>query len=211
MIKKILLSLLGISLVVLIVVVSIANNYQAQNLTQLKEQNIDGRIIPHKVNYKNKLKNVLSDNLKSFEFDSIFNEKVKTPFFEVGHDSKETKGTSFEDYLKITKNTRIKKIWIDVKNLNSKNAKMMLSRLNYLDNIYKIKNILIFETSSSTPMLRLISNAGYHTSYYLPTTALELIQNNDEKGILKEVNRIKSQIQMQNLKHSHLQHHSTLL
>lgn len=200
MIKKILLSLLALVVIAIVSIVSIANHHQKKNITKLLSLNLDGRLIPHKANYTNKLKNILNDDLLSFEFDTVFNDKVQTPFFEVGHDKKEINGTSFEDYLKLTKDEKIKKIWMDIKNLNENNIDKILTRLNYLNKKYNIKNILLFETSSTSPVVRVISDAGYHTSYYLPYTTLELISNKNDIAIKNEALRIKKQIKNQNFK-----------
>jgi len=110
MIKKTLIVLFFLLLTVFISLVSIENYYQNKNITDLLSQKLDGRLIPHKNNYKNKLNNVLSDNLHSFEFDTIFNSKSPIPYFEIGHDKKELKGTSFQEYLEITKDSHIIKI-----------------------------------------------------------------------------------------------------
>jgi len=107
MLKKILLSILTLTLIILLSIISMDNYNQSQNIKNLLEQNLDGRLIPHKINYKNKLHNILNDNLHSFEFDIMFNAHASTPFFEIGHDDTETHGASFEDYLKIIKDKKI--------------------------------------------------------------------------------------------------------
>jgi len=170
MFKKILLTIITLSFIGIASVLLIKNYNQNQNIKQLLEQNLDGRLMPHKVNYKNKLHNILSSDLHCFEFDLNFNEKATVPYFEVGHDEKELKGVSFEDYLNIIKDKKIKKIWMDVKNVSDENIAKMLERLNYLDKKYGIKNRIIFETSSTSSKVKLLSNTGYHTSYYLPIT-----------------------------------------
>ena len=200
MIKKILLAFLGFILAAVVIIVSIENYHQSQNITKLLSQNLDGRLIPHKTNYTNKLKNILSDDLHSFEFDTLFNDSVKTPFFEVGHDDKEIHGTSFVDYLELAKEKKIIKIWMDIKNVNDNNIPKILTRLNYLDKKYGIKNILLFETSSTSPLVKLISDAGYHTSYYLPATALKLMSQKNNSAVKNEALRIKQQIKIQGFK-----------
>ncbi len=200
MIKKILLFTLAIIFIILITIAFKSQQNQNQNINQLLQQELDGKLIPHKVNYINKLNNVLDDNLLSFEFDTIFNIQNSTPYFEIGHDKKELQGVSFEDYLKILKGKKIKKIWMDIKHVKESNIPAILNRLNYLDKIYKIKNILIFESNSISPKIKLISDAGYHTSYYLPIDRLIMITKNDNILALKEATKIKEQINYQNLK-----------
>lgn len=200
MIKKILLALLTFTLLASAVIVSVENFHQSQNIDELLSQNLDGRLIPHKINYTGKLKNILSSGLHSFEFDTVFNDAAPTPFFEIGHDEKELRGTSFEDYLELTKDKKIVKIWMDIKNVNESNIADMLKRLDYLDNKYGIKDILIFETSSTSPLVGLISNAGYHTSYYLPGVIVKYISQNDTAALQKEALRILEQVKLQNFK-----------
>ena len=88
---------------------------------------------------------------------------------------------------------------MDIKNVNEQNIPLILKRLDYLDNIYKFKNILIFETKTTSPKLRLISDAGYHTSYYLPNTGLKAMKKGNKDLEIKEAIRIKNQIESQNL------------
>lgn len=200
MIKNILVTVLSLMLTIIISVLVVDNYNQYKNISDLLNQHLDGKLIPHKADYMNKLKNILDDHLRSFEFDVRFNETSETPFFEVGHDRKDLDGISFEDYLVLTENLHMKKIWMDVKNLNRNNVSRMLERLNYLDKKYSIKNILIFETDSTIPEVRIISDAGYHTSYYLSSEILNAIAKNNMLEMIKEARRIKNQIEAQHIK-----------
>jgi len=198
--KKIILAAVLFLLASFIAVMTVNNYYQRQNINQLLAQNLDGRLIPHKADYSNKLKNILSDNIKSFEFDTLFNASSNPAFFEVGHDRKNTNGTSFESYLELSRGIHLIKIWMDIKNITQENIKAILKRLNYLDRKYGIKNIMIFETSSSIDDVRIISDAGYHTSYYLPPGILLAMAKNDVSEMQKQARRIKKQIAAQHLK-----------
>jgi len=200
MIKKISLSFLAFIFSVLIFIVVIDNYFQYQNIDKILNQNLDGKLIPHKADYINKLKNILSDRIRSFEFDTLFNDNTLIPYFEVGHDAGEMHGVSFENYLKLTKGKHIVKIWMDIKNINKNNINKVLQRLNYLDKKYTIKNILIFETSSTLPEIRRISDEGYHTSYYLPSEVLHSIAKMSMPDMVKEARRIRRQIETQHLK-----------
>lgn len=200
MLKKAGFIFLSVALVATLSVIFYANHNQRNNIQRVLAQNLDGRLIPHKANYRNKLNNILSDNLRTFEFDSLFNAGAKTPFFEIGHDEQETNGTSFEAYLEIIKDKQIKKIWMDIKNVEENNIASIVTRLDDLDNIHHFKSILIFESSSESPKLKAISDAGYHTSYYLPTDVLQDISEQNTAAIQKEAIRIKRQIDSQNLK-----------
>jgi len=83
---------------------------------------------------------------------------------------------------------------MDIKNVDESNIAYILKRLDYLDKKYALKNILIFETSSTSPMVKRISDAGYHTSYYLPVPNWNKVSPKDE------AKRIQKQIKSQNLK-----------
>ena len=199
MIKKVAYIFLPLALVAALIVIFYANHHQNNNIRQVLAQKLDGRLIPHKANYANKLNNILSDDLHSFEFDTLFNGAAKTPYFEIGHDEQELNGTSFEEYLHIADDKQINKIWMDIKNVDANNIASILARLNDLDKKYHIKNILVFETSSRSPMLKAISDAGYHTSYYLPTDVLQAMSAQNAPAIQTEAIRIKTQIAAQNL------------
>lgn len=200
MVKNIFLGMLTLAILIFTVILSVNNFYQNQNIQHLLEQHLDGRMIPHKVDYTNKLKNVLSDHLRSFEFDTLFNNRANPPFFEVGHDETEINGTSFESYLQLAKKTHLKKIWMDIKNVNRGNVKSILARLNYLDRKYGIKDIMIFETGATVADVKIISDAGYYTTYYLPSTVLPAVTTSNMAAMVAEARRIKKQIQAQHLK-----------
>ena len=193
MLKKIILLIIILSIFIFISKLSLDQYNQNHNIATVLKEKLDTRIVPHKVNYKNKLYNILSSDLHAFEFDTNFNTNAKIPYFEVGHDDKELHDISFEDYLKIIKNKKIKKIWMDIKNVNENNIHKILKRLDYLDKTYDIKDILIFETSATTSKVKLISDAGYHTSYYIPI--IYALANN-----IFTAKKLKKQIQDQGLK-----------
>jgi len=200
MIKKISIYTLLLSFGIFILIIFKENYYQSQNISKVLSQHLDGRLIPHKADYTNKLKNILSDNLLSFEFDTRFNSTSKVPYFEIGHDIDKLDGRSFEDYLKLTKNKNMKKIWMDIKNVDDKNLPLILKRLNYLNDIYNFKDILIFETSSHTKNVQIISDAGYHTSFYVELTVFKNIKKTSKKELENVAKLLKKQIESQHIK-----------
>jgi hypothetical protein len=200
MLRKTLLSFFVFTFSALMFMVIIDNHHQYLNIDKILNQNLDGKLIPHKADYINKLKNILSDRIRSFEFDTLFNDNAMTPYFEVGHDISDMHGVSFESYLKLARGKHIVKIWMDIKNINRNNVDDVLRRLNYLDKKYDIKDILIFETSSTLPEVRKISDEGYHTSYYLPSDVLSSVAKMSMPDMVNEARRIKRQIELQHLK-----------
>lgn len=169
-------------------------------MKKLISQGLDGRLIPHKVNHLVKLKSVLQNNIRSFEVDLNFYEKDGQKYFEIGHDKEDSEDLHLEDYLKIVNDLKIKKIWMDVKNLSEDNVDDILERLNYLDKHYHIKNRVIFETPSEIKDISKISDAGYHTSYYLPySLSFPLIQENP-KVIKYQIEKVQRLIETQHIK-----------
>jgi len=202
LLKQIFLSVFLIAIVGVVGVNAVLNFYQSQNIDNILINNLDGRLIPHKANYPNKLNNIIDDGLRSFELDLVFTAKTNNnSYFEVGHDSTELNGIKLEDYLKKLNDVKIKKIWMDVKNLSQENIKQVLERLDYLDIKYGIKKIAIFENYYKDKSVKIISDKGYETSYSLPYGSIvEILASGEDAIIEQEAQKIKKQIEMQNLK-----------
>ncbi len=197
--KKVVLPIAALALTIIILVITLSNYQQNKNIEQVISQELDGRLIPHKANYTSKLKNIFKDGLRSFEFDTLFNSDAPTPFFEIGHDEDEVNGVSFEDYLNLNKDKPLKKVWMDVKNADESNISGILARLNYLEKKFNVKDILIFESDATTPKLKQISDAGYHTSYYVPKSLLQNLLDQDITTLQQEASRIHALVEAQNL------------
>jgi len=203
MLRKISRIVLGILLFLLLMVagsIGVIKYNQYQNITTLIEEALDGRLIAHKANHQGKLASIFNSGIRSFELDLMFRQQGDSGYFEVGHDDKEAKGHTFASYLESLGDYTIKKVWIDVKNINDDNASAVLARLAFLDENYDIKPILILESSTTSKRFKDFSRAGYHTSYYLPTTKIHgLLAQNDAHAIQKEVVRIQTLVHEQQL------------
>ncbi len=171
--KKTALLLTVVILTISIGRVLLFNYNQTQNVNALLAQGLDAHLIPHRIDYRYRLQNILHAKIRSFECDIHFNSRAKTPYFEIGHNSDDVHGLSLHDYLEMSQGIELKKIWLDVKNVNDDNIEAILKRLNLLDMKYHIKEIVIFESSALTSKIRLISDAGYHTSHYLQPKSLD--------------------------------------
>ncbi len=172
---------------------------QSYNVSTLTSEGLDGRIIPHRINYIDKLYRVLDDGIRSLEIDLIFRTSGHYGFFEIGHDETDATGVKFDLFLNVLQNYEIKKIWLDVKNLSDENIEAIIAELERLDSIYNIRDISIIETKT-TNRLQNLSFKGFHTSYYLPTTKiLHLLSENNEEDLKKEADRIKQQIMNESL------------
>ncbi len=60
-------------------------------------------------------------------------------------------------------------LWLDLKNLNETNAARVLEELNRLDARYAIRARALVETGHTGPAAAALRQAGYRSSYYLPT------------------------------------------
>lgn len=162
-----------------------ANNkrwWQSHNVKKLLANDEDHRIIPHWVNSIGKLRELWHDGWRAFEIDLFY--RRDHDCFVVGHDAKYMSTMCFNTFLTHVPATEVKKIWLDIKNLTSKNISQQLARLEKIISQFKFKKeIFIFESSITSPAYRRVAKAGYHTSYYLPTDELLVLQeeNNAEK------------------------------
>lgn len=200
MIKKIIFIAILVILVFLAIFLYREIN-QRQNIKDLLSENLDGRMVPHEINTIDKLNKITQQGIKSYEIDVHFNTKDNASYFEVGHDDEDLNGATFESYLKQTKSLKIKKIWLDVKNVSDKNIDRILKHLNKLDSQYQIKNIIIFETSTKSENLKKISDAGFQTSLYITNSPIDkMLEENDEKLMKKEAKNIANQISIQHSK-----------
>ena len=192
--------LLSLSILILFSVISYEVHKQNIVIKELLSKNLDGYLIPHKINNIHKLNSILYDNIRSFELDLNFYSVNGNNYFEIGHNKSTSDGYILEDYLKLVKNKKIKKIWLDVKNVSKNNIHKILNRLDYLDKKYHIKKISIFETPTRIKELKLISDAGYHTSHYLPYSLSFPIVEQNKKILQWQINDIVNLINTQNLK-----------
>jgi heptose-I-phosphate ethanolaminephosphotransferase len=173
---------------------------QKINLNILISEGLDERVIPHRINYLDKLSHILDDGIRSLEIDLIFRDSEHHGYFEVGHDEFDATGAKFDLFLNVLQDYEIKKIWLDIKNSSDENINAIIAELERIDSIYNIKKIAIVESSNTGNGLQKLSLKGFHTSYYLPTSKiLDLLRENNDSDLKKEANRIKQQIINQSL------------
>ena len=156
--------------------------WQSHNVRKLLATDEDRRIIPHWVNSIGKLRELWHDGWRAFEIDLFY--RRDRDCFIVGHDAKYMSTMCFNTFLTHVPATEVKKIWLDIKNLTNKNINQQLARLEKIIAQFKFKKeIFIFESSLTSHTYRRVAQAGYHTSYYLPTAELLALQeeNNADK------------------------------
>ena len=200
MVKKVFIGLLLSLVIVVGIGVGVVKYNQQQNLELLFHDDLDGRLIAHKVNLPGKLEAVLDHGIRSIELDVMFHQQGDSGYFEIGHDAHEGKGVTFASYLEILKDYPMKKIWIDVKNITDDNAVAMLAHLGKLDQQHHIKPIVLFESSTTSTHFKDFSQAGFYTSYYLPTNAILKLQAQQNPEVLKqEAKRIRDWVASQSI------------
>ncbi len=142
--------------------------YQKKNIAILRANKQTLKVLPHRVNSIGKLMDVWSEGYRAFETDALYGVEGQN-HLEVGHNHGEMSGVSLEKFIKSVPFLEIEKIWLDLKNLTQQNHKKALERLNHLDRQFSLKEKLIIESGTNESFFRKFHEAGWHTSYYLPT------------------------------------------
>lgn len=135
----------------------------------------------HRVNSIEKMK-LVANNFTGIEIDVVFNENEG--FFDVNHPP--VKSIHLPLKTLISNDNNNLKYWIDFKNLSLSNSEASLNRLEEITNLLKInKNRFIIE-SRNPEYLKIFSEKGYVTSYYLPSN---LTENKQLLNIVKTKNK----------------------
>ncbi len=158
--------------------------YETEKKIKRLKKITNKNILLHRVNSLEKLRIAEHCGFDGIEIDLIFDETQKKLF--IGHDEINNK-LSLEKFLQQMKNWQYKKIWLDIKNVNKKNAKNILYYLEKINNIYQFKKKCIVETSSLENIYSLFKDNDWFISYYIPTQNKEKInQLCDNIGIIKD-------------------------
>jgi len=156
------------------------------------------RVIPHRVNTLGKFNDIFSVGCRAFELDVIFRNNGVKGFLEIGHDEATKTGADLADFLNRIQLSEVKKIWLDVKNLEENNLDELKEVLIGLDQSFDLKGKVIFESSMVSARLSEISDQGFHVSYYLPTDPLlALLRSKNTTLLAQEAVRISEQIAKQ--------------
>lgn len=166
--------------------------------SQMAKDDQAGRIIPHRVNSLGKMADVFAAGFRSFELDLVFN--ADQGHFEVGHDSEAMSGKTLEYFLKKAPNGGFDKVWLDVKNLDDDNLEDALAELKRLDAAYGLKKYAIVESSMTGAAFAKIADAGFLSSYYLPTELEAMIAANDHAALSDAALGIVKQVSAQRVK-----------
>lgn len=167
---------------------------QKENIKNLLARGEGVRIFPHRANSVGKLKDLWQNGYRAFELDVFYTDGKDC--LAIGHDRDHMSDTCLIDFFSHIPNAnQLKRVWLDVKNLHTVNLKKMLARLKQIAKKWNYKEEFIFETDMQEEDLKHISQAGYHTSYYLPTRSIiDLLQKNDQQSLRKMAIRLARQV-----------------
>ena len=153
--------------------------WQRTNADLVKVNNLGNRLLPHRVNTLGKMLEITNTGIRSFETDVFF--RPEGGFFEVGHDAEVMTGMTLENFLeKIPRD--FEKIWLDIKNATQTTIPGINNRLLELDKKFGLNSRFIIETSNESASPALLSDSGFHLSYYLPTKETLVIMGKDDKA-----------------------------
>lgn len=153
--------------------------WQRTNANLVKKNNLDDRLWPHRVNTLGKMLEIKNAGFRSFETDVFL--RPESGFFEVGHDAGAMTGMTLESFLDNIPQD-FEKIWLDIKNADKTNLPAIHKRLVELDKKFGLKSRVIVETSNASDAPSLLSDSGFHLSYYLPTNKTLRIMGEDDKA-----------------------------
>ena len=140
--------------------------WQQINADLIRKNNLGSRLYPHRVNTLGKMREITDRGIRSFETDVFF--RPEGGFFEVGHHEGAMTGMTLESFLeKIPRD--FEKIWLDVKDVTDAAVPGINKRLLELDKKFGLKSRVIVETANESSLPALLSDSGFHLSYYLPT------------------------------------------
>ena len=175
------------------------SHHQAVNIKRLLTDQGQTRILPHRVNSIGKLRDVQASGFSGLELDAIYGLGNKDTFI-VSHDESDNSDLTFEAFLSLSSVSSLKKIWLDLKNMNADNYQAILARLNTLDDAFTLKDRLILETSETSDFMSAFHQSGWHTSYYLPTKSIStMLTDNNVEQMKKIAESLAAQRERQRL------------
>lgn len=142
------------------------------------------KIWAHRVNSIEKL-DYVQGRYAGIELDLVFDEQLQT--FDVNHPPAESIGLTLETYFSNYDTGNPGGIWLDFKNLTAVNAESSLERLLVLTDKFQLDSNRIIVESQHPEFLGVFEQAGFKTSYYLPTFLNKLVEEKLQEKI-SEIN-----------------------
>ena len=124
----------------------------------------------HRVNSLGKLNDVLSgDQFSYVELDvTIIDNQIA-----VGHgEDVVMSGLTLLEYTEATDFEKVKRLWIDVKNLSEDNAEVLFTGLSAIDSISKSDIIVESSNPKAYRVLNRLAQEGYAACFYMPTSLI---------------------------------------
>ncbi len=172
--------------VIIIILLFIAVFFYHKATFKIDHIGYSSKIWAHRVNSIEKLEHT-QKNYAGIELDVVFFDDTKT--FDVNHPPAASIELKLEKYLSHIDLNKELEIWLDFKNLNEKNAGNALNHLEHLCKKYQINKNTIIVESQNAQFLPIYKEAGFKTSYYLPTF-LHKLSSKDLSEIIDEINLI---------------------
>ena len=179
------------------------NYWQKHNIEKLIKDNneiinnVD--VIPHRVNSIGKLKEIWFDGYRSFEIDLFYNKNRNC--FLVGNGVNVMTDLCFKDFLSFIEVKKLKKVWLDIKNLHNTNIGGVVARLNHINEVTELKEKFIIEVHTQDKSFKNLAVQGYHTCYSLPISTLKLLKENKLYEMRQNSQKIAKYIESCDFKH----------
>lgn len=141
--------------------------YQVQQQWPKLPQALKAKLALHRSDSLLKFSYAYTLGLDRAEIDLSFDPKVGLC---LNHDGCQVGDLNFTDFLKAHR-AKLRYLWLDIKDLNAKNAPAIFDLLSSLDQSYDLKSIALVESMYPETLPQFIA-AGWHTSYYLPWAEL---------------------------------------
>ncbi len=138
----------------------------------------------HRVNSIERLK-IMSEKYSGMEMDIMYDTLKNS--FEVYHPPEKPSGFRLDDVLSNTRNVKAHYFWLDFKNLGKNTNSSSCSKLLELAKKYDISRNIIVE-SSNAEALKIFTDSGFYTSYYIPVFDLDSLSQEETEFYYKEVN-----------------------
>ncbi|RLD68032.1 MAG: hypothetical protein DRI84_00825 [Bacteroidetes bacterium] len=165
---------------------------------QLKANGLENIVIPHRIDDFERMKMVQQMGFTAWELDLVFYTDSSKSYFSVKHNQDSTQAPTLKEYLAKVDFDVQKKLWLDIKNINTTNFTEVKLQLDSLDVLYKLKDVAIIESDNRTVQMALLSAENWHTAYYLPYwNIVKWIDNNDTIAQLNYANELSQQLQDQ--------------
>jgi len=159
--------------------------WQRENIRRLIDQNLQQKVVAHRVNTLGKAGNILSDGLTSFEIDVHYADGK----LNIGYDKDSMADVHLEQFLNELDVDvfEFKKLWLNLRSLKQNEPSDLLKHLDALDSKLDLKqrmHILVSETNEEIPLL---AAAGYSLIYKIEDSLIDLSSGNTNGKLAQSI------------------------